>query len=148
MTRLATAAFAITVLASMSPAFAGGPRSVVQDWAAAHEEGGAARAASLYTPAARVWSVAAPREWVGHAEIGHYLAVFPLGASRPEFRIDEVVLSPVRDGVAMATGHCTVVREQWDGSIAHEGCRFSLTLVQDEAGMWRIAEQHSSAVPR
>lgn len=142
----ATIAFAALVLAP--PAHAAQPAELLHAWAAAHTEGHAARAERLYTPSARVWSAAAPREWVGHADIAHYLAVFPLGPSRPEFRIESYGLHSIGPDVILATGRYAVVREQWDGSTAEEPCRFSLTLVRQASGEWRIAEQHSSALPR
>jgi uncharacterized protein (TIGR02246 family) len=148
MDRIIPAAFVIAALAFAPPAQAGGPAKVLQDWAAAHSDGSAARAATLYTADARVWSVAAPRAWVGHDDIGHYLTVFALGAAPPAFRIDSYSLQSLGEGVVVASGHCAVEREQWDGSMGHEECRFSLTLVQDNTGAWRIAEQHSSALPR
>jgi ketosteroid isomerase-like protein len=148
MPRIAAAALALAALSGIPPALAGGPAHVVHDWAAAHEEGRADRAIGLYTSNARVWSVGAPREWVGHDDIGHYLAVFALGAAPPAFRIETYGLTPLGEGVVVASGHCSVVREQWDGGLAEEACRFSLMLVQDGTGGWRIAAQHSSAVPR
>ncbi len=148
MDRLVAATFVITTLAGALPVQAAGPAEVVHEWALAHEDGSADRAAQLYTPNARVWSLAAPREWVGHDDIGHYLVVFALGAARPDFRIESYSLMPVGEQVVVASGHCAVVREQWDGSAAREDCRFSLTLVRGGDGAWRIAEQHSSALPR
>jgi hypothetical protein len=148
MSRIAAAALVLAALASAPPAQAEQPAGLLHAWASAHMTGGADRAARLYTSNARVWSVAAPREWVGHADIGHYLSIFPLGPSRPEFRIEEYGLQTVGEGVVIATGRYTVTREQWGGGAVEEPCRFSLTMVQDETGVWRIAEQHSSALPR
>lgn len=145
---LAPAVFLASSLALVPQAQAGGPAKVVQDWASAHSEGNGARATVLYTPDARVWSVAAPREWVGHDDIGHYLTVVALGAAKPAFHIASYSLQSLGEGVVVANGHCAVEREHWDGSMGREDCRFSLTLVQDNTGAWRIAGQHSSALPR
>ena len=148
MGRIAAATLAIATLAFAAPAQAAGPAGVLQDWAMAHSTGNATSATTLYTADARVWSIAAPRQWVGSDDIGHYLTVFALGAARPAFRIDSYSLQFLGTGVAVASGHCSVEREQWDGSMGREDCRFSLTLVQGAAGTWRIAEQHSSPRPR
>jgi uncharacterized protein (TIGR02246 family) len=148
MNRLVVATLVFAAMACAPPARSAEPAKLLQDWAAAHANGSGDRAAQLYTPDARVWSVAAPKEWVGHDDIGHYLSVFALGASRPSFGVETYTLMKLGEGVTLATGHCTVVREQWDGSRAREECRFSLMLVQDSAGAWRIAGQHSSVMPR
>jgi ketosteroid isomerase-like protein len=148
MHRISSATLAVVVLAFAAPAQAVGPAKVLQDWARAHAEGNAASATTLYTEDARVWSLAAPRQWVGSDDFGHYLRVFALGAAPPALHIDSYGLQYLAAGVVVASGHCAVEREQWDGSMAREECRFSLTLVQDSAGAWRIAEQHSSARPR
>jgi hypothetical protein len=146
--RLPAALAALAALACLSPAQASEPARLLHAWADAHTAGTADRAAALYAPTARVWSAAAPHAWVGHEDIGHYLAVFPLGPSRPGFRIDTYTLQPIGPTVVVASGRYAVLRERWDGSTAEEPARFSLTMAQDGTGTWRIVEQYSSALPQ
>lgn len=147
MPRIPLAALSlVAALGTAGTARSNDATGLLADWAAAYVAGDKAQVARLYTPDARLWSEASPREAVGQAEVGYYFATIGIGPAPLGIRIDAHNLREM-SSVVLVSGRYTLVRERWDGSIAEEPCRFTLALLRAPDGGWRIAEQHSSRLP-
>ncbi|MBS7789958.1 hypothetical protein KTR66_08130 [Roseococcus sp. SDR] len=63
-------------------------------------------------------------------------------------RFGEFALRELAPGVAVASGHDTFLRRAADGAMSEEPSRFSMVMVRGGDGLWRIADHHSSRLPR
>lgn len=129
-----------------SPARAETLEAVLTAWSAAHGAGQAAPVATLYTPDARLWGEASPREGVGHADIARYFATISFGPAPVRIRVEQRHMREMGP-IALVSGRFTLIHEGWDGAPIEEPCRFTLALARGADGRWRIAEEHISRLP-
>lgn len=132
--------------AAAAPARSEDGAALLAAWSAAYAAGPTAEVGRLYTLDARLWSELSPQQAIGHADIAHYFATLDLGPAPARLRIDAQEQRGIGSGI-LVSGRYTLLRERWDGSIAEEPCRFTLALLREDDGGWRIAEQHASRLP-
>ncbi|WPB82914.1 nuclear transport factor 2 family protein [Sediminicoccus rosea] len=144
------AAFALPLLlaAGTAEAAAPDPAALLGAWAAAYATNDGARAASQYTEDARLWGSVSRAQTVGTAAITAYFARVRPGAAGIDVRFGDFALRELAPGVAVASGHYTFLRRAADGTMSEEPSRFSMVMVQGTDGLWRIADHHSSRLPR
>lgn len=85
---------------------------------------------------------------VGTAAIAAYFARMRPGAAGIDVRFGDLALRGLAPGVAVASGHYTFLRRAPDGAWSEEPSRFSMVMVRGGDGLWRIADHHSSRLPR
>jgi hypothetical protein len=138
-----------TLMAALSnglPAQGQDAAGLLADWSAAYAAGDKAEVTRLYSSDARLLSEFSQHEAVGSAGVARYFGTVGLGPSPLRMHIDSQSQREFSN-VMLVSGRYTLVREHWDGSIAEETSRFTLTLRRAPDGQWQIAEQHSSRVP-
>lgn len=140
------AVLGIVAALAVSPARAKDPAALLANWATAYSAGPQAEVPRLCTSDARIWSEFSPREGRGIEDVAHYFATISLGPSPARARIDAYEAREIGP-VILVSGRSTLLRERWDGSMAEEPCRFTLTLLRQPDGGWRIADQHVSRLP-
>lgn len=124
------------------------PASLIQAWAAAYATNEGPQAAAQYTEDARLWGSVSREQTVGSAAISAYFARRRPGATAIDVRFGEYALRNLAPGVAVASGHYTFLRRLPDGGESQEPSRFSMVMVRGADGLWRIADHHSSRLPR
>ncbi|MEI6162599.1 MAG: SgcJ/EcaC family oxidoreductase [Roseococcus sp.] len=139
---------AMLVASGGAGASAPDPATLMQAWAAAYATNDGARAAAQYTADARLWGSVSREQTVGSAAITAYFARVRPGATGIDVRFGEFALRDLAPGVAVASGHYTFLRRLPEGSEGEEPSRFSLVMVRGADGLWRIADHHSSRLPR
>lgn len=142
------ASFAMLAMAGNAHAAAPDPAALMREWAIAYATNDGARAADQYTEDARLWGSVSREQTVGRAAITAYFARVRPGASTIDVRFGDFALRELAPGVAAASGHYTFLRRLPDGSEAQEPSRFSMVMLRGGDGMWRIADHHSSRLPR
>lgn len=146
MRRTALTLLALSAGLAHAPARAESLGALLSEWSAAHGAGRAAPVGALYTPDARLWGEASPREGIGHADIARYFATFSFGPAPVRVRVEQ---QHVREmgAIALVSGRFTLIHEGWDGAMIEEPCRFTLAVARGADGRWRIAEEHVSRMP-
>ena len=144
------AALALLLLGSLGTADAAAPdpAALLQEWARAYATNDGAHAAAQYTPDARLWGSVSREQTVGSAAIAAYFARVRPGAAGIDVRFGDFALRELASGVAVASGHYTFLRRAADGTMSEEPSRFSMVMVRGSDGLWRIADHHSSRLPR
>ncbi|UPY35284.1 SgcJ/EcaC family oxidoreductase [Sediminicoccus sp. KRV36] len=139
---------ALSLACGSAQASAPDPASLLQAWAAAYATNDGAQAAARYTADARLWGSVSREQTVGSAAIAAYFARVRPGATGIDVRFGEFALRMLAPGIAVASGHYTFLRRLPDGSEGQEPSRFSMVMVRGTDGLWRIADHHSSRLPR
>jgi uncharacterized protein (TIGR02246 family) len=139
---------AFSLMSGDALAAAPDPAGLIQAWATAYATNDGARAAEQYTPDARLWGSVSREQTVGTAAITAYFARVRPGATGIDVRFGGFALRELAPGVAVASGHYTFLRRLPDGTEGQEPSRFSMVMVRGADGLWRIADHHSSRLPR
>jgi uncharacterized protein (TIGR02246 family) len=116
--------------------------AVVERWGQAFNAGDADAVAGLYAPGATIWGTLAQYLTTQPADIKTYF----LEAARAALRVKlkPHVLSPISETCAIDDGHYDFTRTA-DGQTFP--ARYSFFLVKQN-GIWMIAHQHSSFLPK
>lgn len=138
----------LLLISGQAGAGAPDPASLIQAWAAAYAANQGPPAAAQYTEDARLWGSVSREQTVGAAAISAYFARVRPGATGIDVRFGDFGLRELAPGVAVASGHYTFLRRLPDGSEGQEPSRFSMVMVRGADGFWRIADHHSSRLPR
>lgn len=138
----------MVLISGQAGAGAPDPASLIQAWAAAYATNDGPQAAAQYTEDARLWGSVSREQTVGTAAITAYFARRRAGATAIDVRFGEYALREVAPEVAVASGHYTFLRRLADGTEGQEPSRFSMVMVRGADGQWRIADHHSSRLPR
>ncbi|HYF06221.1 MAG TPA: nuclear transport factor 2 family protein [Acetobacteraceae bacterium] len=144
-------AILLLLAALAAPAAAQGPvdpPALLRAWAEAYATNDGPRAAALYTEDARLWGSVSREQTVGHAAIARYFGRARPGAAQIAVRFGEHGLRLLSADVAVASGHYTFLRRNAEGVESEEPSRFSMTMLRGADGAWRIADHHSSRLPR
>ncbi len=139
---------ALVLISGQAAAAAPDPATLLQAWATAYATNDGPRAAAQYTPDARLWGSVSREQTVGTAAITAYFARVRPGATGIDVRFGEFALRELAPTVAVASGHYTFLRRLPDGSEGQEPSRFSMVMLRGHDGLWRIADHHSSRLPR
>lgn len=119
-------------------------RAATENWIAAFNRADAAAVCALYDPRAVLWGTTADQLITSPQGIRSYFdAVFALRPV-PRMALGET-LPRVFGDVAVSTGHYTLTLAPAP-QLREVPARFSFTW-QRTAGVWRIVDHHSSAVP-
>ncbi|WP_431301970.1 hypothetical protein [Sediminicoccus sp. BL-A-41-H5] len=105
-------------------------------------------AAAQYTSDARLWGSVSREQTVGTAAITAYFVRTRPGAAGIDVRFGDFALRELAPGLAVASGHYTFLRRAADGMMSEEPSRFSMVMMRGPDGLWRIADHHSSRLPR
>lgn len=139
---------ALSLISGSAAAAAPDAASLLRGWATAYATNDGGRAAAQYTADARLWGSVSREQTVGTTAIATYFARVRPGATGIDVRFGEFALRELAPDVAVASGHYTFLRRLTDGSEGQEPSRFSMVLVRGADGLWRIADHHSSRLPR
>lgn len=148
MRRRITCAALLAACAAIPVARAdGSPAALLTAWAEAFAAQDGARSAALYTDDASLWGTTSREQSSGRAAITRYFGPMPNITAR-SVTFGDHTIRPVADTIAIASGQYTFVLRRADGTELRAPARFSMTLVKVADGAWRIADQHSSLMPR
>jgi uncharacterized protein (TIGR02246 family) len=140
-------AFTLVALLAVPAHAADTPAGALTAWQAAYATNDGALAAATYTANATLWGSTSREVTIGRAAITDYFGRRRPGAVAISVTFGEHTLRQVTPDVAVAIGHYTFVRTRADGSTQPEPSRFSMTLVREAEGGWKIASHHSSRLP-
>jgi uncharacterized protein (TIGR02246 family) len=124
---------------AMSEAYA-----VVQRWAETFNAGEPDAVAALYAPDATIWGTLGQKLTTGLTDITTYFA--EAARAGLKVKLGEHVLSPLSQISAVDAGEYEFTRTV-DAQTALLPARYSFVLVK-QSGVWMIAHQHSSFLPK
>ncbi len=125
-----------------------GAAGALRAWGDAYGTMDGPRTAAVYTANARLWGTTSREQNIGRASIESYFSRPRPGVTSISVAFGDHAVQQLSDRTAVASGHYTFTMRRADGTETQLPARFSMTLVQGDDGIWRIADHHSSPLPR